>query len=139
MKYFISFILGAVFAVILCSSQGLVTEVIVEKEVPVEVIIEKEVIKEVPVEVIVEKAPAEPNEKYKEGTYKVGRDIPAGEYRAESNGRNMSDLIAISIGENPNFNNYDEYDITLYNNVALFVVEDGEYIQVDGADFYYLG
>ena len=45
MKYFISFILGAVFAVMLCASQGLVTEVVVEKEV----------IKEVPVEVIVEK------------------------------------------------------------------------------------
>ena len=135
MKYFISFILGAVFAVMLCASQGLVTEVIVEKEVikevPVEVIVEKEVIKEVSNDYA--------QKKYKAGTYKVGRDIPAGEYKAESNGGSMTNLISVSIGENPNFNNYDEYDITLYNNVALFVVEDGEYVQVNYADFYYLG
>lgn len=139
MKQFISFVLGAVFAVMLCASQGLVTEVVVEKEIPVEVIVEKEVIKEVPVEVIVEKAPVELNKKYKEGTYKVGRDIPAGEYRAESNGGSMCDFIGVSIGENPNFNDYDEYDFTLYDNVALFIVKDGEYVRVEDADFYYLG
>lgn len=130
MKYFISFIFGAVFAVMLCASQGLVTEVIIEKEIPVEVIVEKEI--------PAENFPVELNKKYKEGTYKVGRDIPAGEYRAESNGGSYANQIAISIGENPNFNNYDEYDITLYHNVALFIVKDGEYVQVNHADFYYL-
>ena len=133
MKYFISFILGAVFAVILCASQGLVTEVVVEKEI----------IKEVPVEIIVEKETsdtAEVKNKYQEGTYKVGRDIPAGEYRAEVNNKSLTtDSIYIYIGENPNFNNYNDYTISSYNNVGLFIAEDGDYIQVSNADFYYLG
>ena len=123
---FIGFLIGIIFF----SNPVITEEVIVEKEVPVEVVVEKEVIKEVPV---VQK---QIGKKYKEGTYKVGRDIPAGEYRAESNGSNYINQIAISIGENPNFNNYDEYDITLYHNVALFIVKDGEYVQVDDADFW---
>ena len=123
---FIGFLIGIIFF-----SNPIVTEeVIVEKEVPVEVVVEKEVIKEVPT------AQKQNGKKYKEGTYKVGRDIPAGEYKAESNGGNMTNAITVSIGENPNFNNYDEYDITLYHNVALFTVEDGEYVQIESADFW---
>ena len=132
MKYFISFILGAVFAVMLCASQGLVTEVVVEKEV----------IKEVPVEVIVEKETSnvvEVKNKYQEGTYKVGRDIPAGEYRAEVEKKSSTDLIMVYIGENPNFNDTDEYDCELCYNNALFIVEDGEYVKITNANFYYLG
>ena len=135
MKYFISFILGAVFAVMLCASQGLVTEVIVEKEVPVEIIVEKEV----PVEVIVEKVPTEPNKKYKEGTYKVGRDIPAGEYRVVEipcENSIMTPTIYVYIGENPNFNDYDEYDITSYDECGLFIVKEGEYLQVNNGEFW---
>ena len=130
----IGFLIGAFLFSHAVVTEEVVVEKEVIKEVPVEVIVEKEV----PIEVVVDKPSAELNKKYKEGTYKVGRDIPAGEYRAESLDENYNQ-IAISIGENPNFNNYDEYDITLYHNVALFVVEDGEYVQVSHADFYYLG
>lgn len=123
---FIGFLIGIIFF----SNPVVTEEVIVEKEVPVEAVVEKEVIKEVPT------TQKQIGKKYKEGTYKVGRDIPAGEYRAEFNGGNTANAISIKIGENPNFNNYDEYSFTLYYNVALFVVKDGEYVKIDNADFW---
>lgn len=132
MKHCITFLLGAVFAVMLCASQGLVTEVVVEKEV----------IKEVPVEVIVEKEVFDTvklNKKYKEGTYKVGRDIPAGEYRVVEipcENSIMTPTIYVYIGENPNFNDYDEYDITSYDECGLFIVKEGEYLQVNNGEFW---
>lgn len=127
---FCMILIGFLIGIIFFSNPVVTEEVIVEKEVPVEVAVEKEAVKEVPT------PQKQIGKKYKEGTYKVGRDIPAGEYKAESNGKDVTNSIRVSIGENPNFDVYDEYNFTLYHNVALFVVKDGEYVKVDDADFW---
>ena len=118
-------------------------EVIVEKEVPVEIIVEKEVIKEVPVEVIVEKevikevpvasVDINKNASYSQGTYKVGRDIPAGEYKLE-----CSDYWGglVSIGKDPNFSDYRNYTCERYYSTGLFIVKNGDYVKVDDGTFW---
>lgn len=125
------------FLCYLCAAGGLVQEVEVVKEVPVEV----EVIKEVPVEVIKEvEVTKNSYEKtvgvYKEGTYKVGVDIPAGEYICEVNEHANWNVISVSIGSNPNFNNYSEYSFEYYDNRGIFRVKEGDYVKVDNGFFY---
>lgn len=136
-KGIIGFFVGFVFCAILCAAGGLVQEVEVVKEVPVEV----EVIKEVPVEVIKEvEVTKNSYEKtvgvYKEGTYKVGVDIPAGEYVCEVNEHANWNVISVSIGSNPNFNNSSEYSFEYYDNRGIFRVKEGDYVKVDNGFFY---
>lgn len=133
----LGFFVGFLICWIGCNTGGLVKEVEVIKKVPVEV----EVVKEVPVEVIKEvEVTKNSYEKtvgvYKEGTYKVGVDIPAGEYVCEVNERTSWNLISVKIGSNPNFDNYSEYSIELYNNRGIFRVKDGDYVQVSNGFFY---
>ena len=135
----IGFLIGA----FLFSNMVVTEEVEVIKEVPVEVIVEKEVIKEVPVETetIKEVSNNYLQKKYKEGTYKVGRDIPAGEYKVVEipcENSMMTPTIYVYIGENPNFNDYDEYDMTSYDECGLFIVEEGEYLQVNNGEFWFI-
>ena len=123
----IGFLIGA----FLFNSMIITEKVEVIKEVPVELIIEKEVIKEV--------TNNYSQKKYKEGTYKVGRDIPAGEYRVVEipcENSVMTPVIYVYIGANPNFNDYDEYDITSYDECGLFIVKEGEYLQVNNGEFW---
>jgi hypothetical protein len=139
----IGFLIGA----FLFSGMAVTDEVVVEKEVikevPIEVIVEKETIKEVPVEVIVEKevikevpiVPAEVGQKYKPGSYKVGRDIPAGEYKCEKiRGSGFDDWVIVSIASDANFDNCIRYDIE--HNTALFSCENGDYVKIEYANFY---
>ena len=135
----IGFLIGA----FLFSSMVVTEEVEVIKEVPVEVIVEKEVIKEVPVEVVVEKevikevpiVPAEVGQKYKPGSYKVGRDIPAGEYKCEKiRGSGFDDWVIVSIASDANFDNCIRYDIE--HNTALFSCENDDYVKIEYANFY---
>lgn len=131
------FIAGFIICFCLCATGGFVEQVEVVKEVPVEV----EVTKEVPVEVIKEvEVTKNSYEKtvgvYKEGTYKVGVDIPAGEYVCEVNEHANWNVISVSIGSNPNFNNYSEYSNKYYDNRGIFRVKEGDYVKVDNGFFY---
>ena len=124
----IGFLFGA-----LMFSNAVVTE---------EVIVEKEVIKEIPVEVIVEKkeiikeiVPAKIGQKYKPGSYKVGRDIPAGEYKCEKiRGEGFDNWVIVSIATDANFDNCIRYDIE--HDTALFSCETGDYVRIQYANFY---
>ena len=136
-------LIGFLIGIIFFSNPVVTEEVIVEKEVPVEVVVEKEVIKEVPVEVIVEKevikevpvVPAEVGQKYKPGSYKVGRDIPAGEYKCEKiRGKGFEDWVIVRIATDANFDNVVRHDIC--NNTALFSCENGDYVEIEYANFY---
>ena len=122
---FIGFLIGIIFF-----SHPVVTEeVIVEKEVPVEVVVEKEVIKEV----LVTPADINKNTSYPQGTYKVGRDIPAGEYKLECSD-DWGGLV--SIGKDPNFSNYKDYTCERYYSTGLFIVKNGDYVKVDDGTFW---
>jgi len=123
----LGFFVGFLICWIGCNTGGLVQKVEVVKEVPVEVIKEVEVTKN-----SYEKTVGV----YKEGTYKVGVDIPAGEYICEVNERANWSGISVSIGSNPNFNNYSEYSIELYDNRGIFRVKEGEYVKVSNGFFY---
>ena len=122
---FIGFLIGIIFF----SNPVITEEVIVEKEVPVEVIVEKEVIKEVPVAI----ADINKNTSYPQGTYKVGRDIPAGEYKLECSD-DWGGLV--SIGKDPNFSNYKNYTCERYYSTGLFIVKNGDYVKVDDGTFW---
>lgn len=118
---FIGFLIGIIFF----SNPVVTEEVIVEKEIPVEVVVEKEV----PI------VPAEIGQKYKPGSYKVGRDIPAGEYKCEKiRGNGHDDWVIVSIATDANFENCIRYDIE--HNTALFSCENGDYVQIEYANFY---
>ena len=122
-------LIGFLIGIIFFSNPIVTEEVIVEKEVPVEVVGEKEVIKEVPT------VPAEIGQKYKPGSYKVGRDIPAGEYKCEKiRGNGYDDWIIIEIATDANFNNTTRSDIE--HNTTLFSCKDGDYVQIEYANFY---
>lgn len=136
-------LIGLFIGALLFGGTSTTEEVIVEKEVPVEIIVEKEVIKEVPVEIIVEKevikevpvVPAEIGKKYSPGAYKVGRDIPAGEYKCEKiKGKGYSDWVIIHIATDANFNDTVRYDIC--HETALFSCSNGDYIKIEYANFY---
>lgn len=143
----LGFIVGFAVCFYLCATRGIVEQVEVVKEVPVEVEVikevpvEVEVIKEIPVEVEVIKEvevrqkPSEPNV-YKAGTYKVGVDIPSGKYICESSDYTTWNIMYVYRGSNPNFDNYDEFSIESYNNRGIFRVESGEYVKVTGGIFY---
>lgn len=120
---FIGFLIGALLF------SGCVVEKEVVKEVPVEVAVEKEVIKEVSV------VPAEIGQKYNPGSYKVGRDIPAGEYKCEKiRGDGFEDWIIVKIATDANFEDTIRYDIE--HNTALFSCETGNYVKIEHANFY---
>lgn len=118
---FIGFLIGIIFF----SNPVVTEEVTVEKEIPVEVVVEKEV----PI------ITAEIGQKYKPGSYKVGRDIPAGEYKCEKiRGNGYDDWVIVSIATDANFENCIRYDIE--HNTALFSCENGDYVQIEYANFY---
>lgn len=126
---FCMILIGFLIGIIFFSNPVVTEEVIVEKEVPVEVIVEKEVIKEVSA------VPAEIGQKYKPGSYKVGRDIPAGEYKCEKiRGNGYDDWVIVSIATDANFDNCIRYDIE--HDTALFSCENGDYVQIEYANFY---
>ena len=122
-------LIGFLIGIIFFSNPVVTEEVVVEKEVPVEVVVEKEVIKEVPA------VPAEIGQKYKPGSYKVGRDIPAGEYKWEKiRGNGYDDWVIVSIATDANFDNCIRYDIE--HDTALFSCKNGDYVQIEYANFY---
>ena len=126
---FCMILIGFLIGIIFFSNPVVTEEVIVEKEVPVEVVVEKEVIKEVPA------VPAEIGQKYKPGSYKVGRDIPAGEYKCEKiRGKGFEDWVIVRIATDANFDNVVRHDIC--NNTALFSCENGDYVEIEYANFY---
>lgn len=107
---FIGFLIG-----VLLSSGGTVEEVVVEKEIPA--------------------VSAEIGEKHNPGSYKVGRDIPAGEYKCEKiRGDGFEDWIIVKIATDANFENTIRYDIE--HNTALFSCETGNYVKIEHANFY---
>ena len=139
----VKFLIGLFIGALLCGGSSPTEEVIVEKEVPVEIVVEKEVIKEVPVEVIVEKevikevpvVPAEIGKKYSPGAYKVGRDIPAGEYKCEKiRGKGYDDWVIVRIATDANFNDIVRSDIC--HETALFSCSNGDYVSIEYANFY---
>lgn len=68
------------------------------------------------------------------GEYKVGKDIPAGEYYAKCNGINL--YVEVSSDSSG------DLDSIIYNlNTAggvYITVEDGEYLEISGGDLYEL-
>ena len=120
-------LIGFLIGVLLFSGMIVTEKVEVIKEVPVEVAVEKEVIKEI--------VPAEIGQKYEPGAYKVGRDIPAGEYKCEKiRGDGYDNWIIIEIATDANFNNTTRSDIE--HNTTLFSCKDGDYVQIKHANFY---
>ena len=125
----IGFLIGAFLFSGMVVTEEVVVEKEVIKEVPVEVIVEKEVINEVPI------VPAKVGQKYESGSYKVGRDIPAGEYKCEKiRGNGFEDWIIVEIATDANFNNTIRSDIE--HNTALFSCKNGDYVQIEYANFY---
>ena len=69
-----------------------------------------------------------------EGKYKVGKDLPAGEYYVKCNSYNM--YVAVSSDSSG------DLDSIVYNlntkGGAYITVEDGEYLEIQGGDLYQL-
>ena len=69
-----------------------------------------------------------------DGEYKVGKDLPAGEYYVKCNGNNL--YVEVSSDSSG------ELDSIIYNlntkGGVYITVEDGEYLEINGGDLYEL-
>lgn len=80
-----------------------------------------------------DEAPAEPDSKIEDGTYKIGTDIEAGEYLVVSDGMTYVESAKDSTGELESI----VFNETLMDGGQMYVtIEDGEYFKLQGGNMY---
>ncbi|MGV7078495.1 hypothetical protein ACWA5Z_06775 [Testudinibacter sp. P80/BLE/0925] len=71
---------------------------------------------------------------YQEGTYKVGVDIPAGEYKVIATDKDQTGILFVSNSPNRDVSSVVSHEV--FKNSTYVYVKDGQYLRVRSGEFY---